>query len=89
MQRTKRIIIVTAIAAAITGASVPGIASAETNTGKGSTTPTKQQVCDALPGIVNTLAAIGGAMDLGSPAQRVTQAVQQAIYDAGSKACPA
>jgi hypothetical protein len=88
MQRIKRIITVTAIAAATTGASA-GIASAETNTGKGSTGPTKQQVCDALPGIVNTLAAIGGAMDLGSPAQRVTQAVQQAIYDAGSKACPA
>jgi hypothetical protein len=89
VQRTKRIIVVTAIAAAITGASVPAVASAETNTGQGPAAPSKQQVCDALPAIVNTLAAIGGAMDLGSPAQRVTQAVQQAIYDAGTKACPA
>jgi hypothetical protein len=91
MQRIKRIITVTAIAAAVTGASAPGIASAETNTGKGSATqqPTKKQVCDALPGIVNTLGAIGGAMDLGSTAQVVVQAAQQAIYDAGSKACAA
>jgi hypothetical protein len=88
MQRIKRIITVTALAGAITGASA-GIASAETNTGKGKTDTSKQQLCDALPGIVNTLGAVGGAMDLGSPAQRVVQAVQQAIYDAGSKACPA
>jgi hypothetical protein len=88
VQRIKRIIAVSAIATAA-AASVPAIASAETNTGKSPTGPTKQQVCDALPAIVNTLAAIGGAMDLGSPAQRVTQAVQQAIYDAGSKACAA
>ena len=88
MQRIKRIIIVTAMAGAITGASA-GIASAETNTGKDSTGTSKQQLCDALPGVVNTLGAIGGAMDLGSPAQRVVQAVQQAIYDAGTKACPA
>jgi hypothetical protein len=88
VQRIKRIITVTAMAGAITGASA-GIASAETNTGKGTKDTSKQQLCDALPGIVNTLGAIGGAMDLGSPAQRVVQGVQQAIYDAGTKACPA
>jgi hypothetical protein len=87
MQRTKRIIAVTAIAAATVSAAVPAIASADTNTNKGSTGPTKQQMCEALPAVVNTLAAIGGAMDLGSPAQRLIQAGQQAIYDAGSKAC--
>jgi hypothetical protein len=89
IRRVKRVIAVTVIAAGITGASTAGVASAETNTGKGSTGPTKQQVCEALPVIVNTLAAIGGAMDLGSPAQRVIQAAQQAIYDSASKACPA
>jgi hypothetical protein len=76
------------IAAAITGASA-GVASAEPNTGQGSAAASKQQVCDALAGIVNTLGAIGGAMELGSPAQRAVQAVQQAIYDAASPACAA
>lgn len=88
MQRIKRIITLTAITA-ITAASVPGMAAADKNTGKGSGGPSKQQVCDALPGIVNTLGSIGGAMDLGSAAQTVVQHVQQALYDAGSKACPA
>jgi hypothetical protein len=90
LQRIKRIITVTAIAAAVTGALTPGIASADKNTGQGSagTSPTPQQICDALPGIVNGLAGVGGAMDTGSAAQVVVQAVQQAIFDAGSKACP-
>lgn len=89
MQRLKRIITVTAVAATITAASAPSIASAATNTGGTSKQQlTKQQVCEALPGIVNTLGAIAGSMDLGSAAQRGVQAVQQAIYDAGSKACP-
>jgi hypothetical protein len=87
----KRVITVVAIGAAVTGAAVPAIASADTKTttGQGSASPSKQQVCDALPGLVNTLGAIGGAMDLGSAAQIVVQAAQQAIYDAGTKACPA
>jgi hypothetical protein len=90
MQRFKRIITLTAITA-LTAASVPTIAAAATNTGSGSAKggTSKQQVCDAMPGIVNTLGSIGGAMDLGSAAQRVVQHVQQALYDAAVKNCPA
>ena len=89
MQRIKRIITLTAITA-ITAASVPGIAAADKNTGSGSGSKgASKQLCDALPGIVNTLALVSGAMDPGSAAFTVVHGAQQALFDAGSKACPA
>jgi hypothetical protein len=88
MQPIKRIITVTAIAAAITGASAPAIASAEPKTANSSTGPTKQQLCEEiLPAVVNTLAQISGAMDPGSAAFAVVHGAQEAIYERASKAC--
>jgi hypothetical protein len=90
MQRIKRLVTVTAIAAAVTGAVAPGIASAEPSKGSAGTSQqlTKKQLCEALPAVVNTLALVSGAMDPGSAAFAVVHGAQEAIYEAGSKACP-
>jgi hypothetical protein len=90
MQRIKRIITVTAITA-ITAASATGIAAADKNTGSGSGSKgtSKQQVCDAMPGIINTLALVSGALDSGSAAFTVVHGAQQALFDAAVKNCPA
>lgn len=88
MQRIKRIITVTAITA-LTAASAPGIAAAtkSTGSGAGSKAPTKQQVCDAMPGIINTLAQVSGALDPGSAAFTVVHGAQEALYEAAVKNC--
>ena len=90
MQRIKRIITVTAITA-MTAGSVPAIAAAAKSTGSGSGSKgaSKQQFCDAAPGIVNTLALVSGAMDPGSAAFTVVHGAQQALFDAAEPYCSA
>jgi hypothetical protein len=90
MQRIKRIITITAITA-MTAGSVPAIAAAAKSTGSGSGSKgaSKQQFCDAAPGIVNTLGSIAGAMDVGSAAFTVVHGAQQALFDAAEPYCSA